>query len=90
MRIKKITIDRLVIKDLNNSEEKILLLSDDQILKETEKHFKNITAQFPINDNELSNYWNDEYQPKKDIDKQIYKNLLLPIGKEEWFDTIQI
>ena len=58
---KKITIDRLVIKDLNNSEEKILLLSDDQILKETEKHFKNITAQFPINDNELSSYWNNEY-----------------------------
>ena len=67
-----------------------MLLSDNQILKETEKHFKEITAQFPIDDNELSNYWNDEYQPKKDIDKQIYKNLLLPIGKEEWFDTIQI
>ena len=53
---KKITIDRLVVKDPENNEEKLLLLSDDQILKETERHFKEITAQFPIDDNELSNY----------------------------------
>ena len=86
---KKITIDRLVVKDPKNSEEKILLLSDDQILKETEKHFKEITAQFPIDDNELSNYWNDEYQPKQDIDEQIYNDLLSPIGKEEWLETIK-
>ena len=52
-------------------------------------NFKNITAQFPIDDNELSNYWNDEYQPKQDIDEQIYNDLLSPIGKEEWLDTIK-
>ena len=86
---KKITIDRLIVKDPENSEEKILLLSDDQILKETEKHFKEITAQFPIDDNELSNYWNDEYQSKQDIDEQIYNDLLTPIGKEEQLETIK-
>ena len=79
---KKITIDRLVVKDPENNEEKLLLLSDDQILKETERHFKEITAQFPIDDSELSNYWNDEYQPKQDIDEQIYNNLLSPIEKK--------
>ena len=81
---KKITIDRLVVKDPKNSEKKILLLSDDQILKETEKHFKEITAQFPIDDNDLSNYWNDEYQPKQDINEQIYNDLLFLVYSQIW------
>ena len=49
--IKKIKIDRLLIKDQNNQQ--TLILSEKEILQETKKHFKSITDEIVTRDNNL-------------------------------------
>ena len=38
---------------------------------------------------ELKNYWKNEYIPREDIDEHIYESLLGDIGKEEWLDNLR-
>ena len=77
---KKINIDCLIINRNNDNE---LILNENEILQETNKHFKSITDTTLIRDKELDNYWNSSYIPREDIDKNIYNDLLTPIIEEE-------
>ena len=67
-----------------------MLLEETDILRETAKHFKNIIDNIVERDEELENYWADEYKPREDINNEIYnKDLLNPIETEEWIVTIR-
>src|SRR2546421_318833 len=82
-----IDINRIIIKNANNEEE--LLLEETDILRETAKYFKKITDNIVEKDEELENYWAEEYKPREDINDEIYEDLLNPINTEEWIITIK-
>jgi len=82
-----INIDCIIIKNANNEEE--LLLKETDILRETAKHFKKITDNIVEKDEELENYWAEEYKPREDINDEIYKDLLNLIDIEEWIIMIK-
>ena len=84
---RRIDINRIIIKNANN--EKELLLEETDILRETAKHFKKITDNIVEKDEELENYWAEEYKPREDINDEIYEDLLNPINTEEWITTIK-
>ena len=84
---RRIDINRIIVKNANNEEE--LLLKETDILRETAKHFKKITDNIVEKDEELENYWAEEYKPREDINDEIYKDLLNPINTEEWITTIK-
>ena len=75
-----INIDRIIVKNANNEEE--LLLEEIDILRETAKHFKKLDN-IVEKDEELENYWTEEYKPREDINDEIYKDLLNPINTKE-------
>src|SRR5436190_10349861 len=83
----RININCIIVKNANNEEE--LLLEETAILRETAKHFKNITDNIIEKDEELENYWAEEYKPKEDINDKIYEDLLNPINTEEWIIMIK-
>src|SRR5215204_2463028 len=83
---RSINIDRLIIKKDNKSE---LILEKEEILSETNKHFRGITDSLVEHNEELENYWKDEYAPRVDIDNSIYETLLEDIEEEEWLDSIR-
>ena len=83
----RIDINRIIVKNANNEEE--LLLEETDILRETAKHFKKITDNIVEKDEELENYWAEEYKPREDINDEIYEDLLNPINTEEWITTIK-
>ena len=83
---RRIDINRIIVKNANNEEE--LLLEETDILRETAKHFKKITDNIVEKDEELENYWAEEYKLREDINDEIYENLLNPINTEEWITTI--
>ena len=76
-----IDINRIIVKNANNEEE--LLLEETDILRETAKHFKRITDNIVENDEELENYWAEEYRLREDINDEIYEDLLNQINTEE-------
>ena len=65
------------------------MLEETDILRETAKHFKKITDNTVENDEELENYWAEEYRPREDINDEIYEDLLNPINTEEWITIIK-
>src|SRR5256886_2112437 len=83
---KSINIDRLIVKKDNKLE---LILEKEEILRETNKHFRGITDSVVEQNEELENYWKNEYTPREDIDGHIYKSLLEDIGEEEWLDNLR-
>ena len=76
-----IDINHIIVKNANNEEE--LLLEETDILRETAKHFKRITDNIVENDEELENYWAEEYRLREDINDEIYEDLLNQINTEE-------
>jgi hypothetical protein len=84
---RKISIDRLLIKDNNNEEQ--LILSTADILQHTKQHFSNITDNFPADDHYLEEFWSSEYIPLEHVDSSIYNQLLDDISEDEWNSTIR-
>src|SRR5436190_4081519 len=82
---RSINIDKLIIKKDNKLE---LILEKEEILRETNKHFRGIMDSLVEHNEELENYWKDEYTPREDIDNSIYETLLKDIGEKEWLDSI--
>ena len=81
-----ININRLLIKKENDIE---LILDKDEILKETNKHFKGISDVTLKRDNSLEQFWKNEYLPREDIEKDIYKDLLIDIEEEEMNEALK-
>ena len=59
------------------------MLEETDILRETAKHFKKITDNIVEKNEELENYWAEEYRLREDINDEIYEDLLNPINTEE-------
>ena len=85
--IKSINIERLLIKKNDTIQ---LILDEKEVLEETNKHFKGITDTKLVEDEELIDFWREEYTPRNDIEEHIYDNLTKNIEKEEWLETIKI
>src|SRR5436190_14175659 len=81
-----ININRLLIKKENNIE---LILDKDEILKETNKHFKGISDVTLKRDNSLEQFWKNEYLPRGDIEIDIYKELLIDIEEDEMNEALK-
>ena len=84
--IKSINIERLLIKKNDTIQ---LILDEKEVLEETNKHFKGITDTKLVEDEELIDFWREEYTPRNDIEEHIYNDLTKNIEKEEWLDTIK-
>ena len=66
---RKINIDRIVVKDVDNRE--ILITDENQIMDEVNKHFQ--TCAGTINqDKPIPQEWANEYSPQHHIDASIY------------------
>ena len=82
---KSIVIDHLVIKDEQGMDRKVL---DEKLIKQKVKeNFEQITNYDAPNRVDLEQDWNDYYNPRSDIDSNIYQDLLAPISIEEWMTT---
>src|SRR5579859_4710813 len=85
----RIGINRLLV---NIDGEKELITEEDEVLKYTSEHYKNITDR-NIEPN-LVDYmnnidWEHEYIPREDIDSTIYRKLMSKITDEEWELTLR-
>jgi len=84
---KKIIIDRIMKKNKRGEDEIIFKKKD--VLRETNKHFKSMTDTQVKRKNELEQFWREEYDPREDIDENIYKDLLIDIKEEKWLTAIK-
>jgi len=78
---RKISIDKLLVKNDNNEEQ--LILSTTEILQHTKNHFSDITNKFPADDKQLEEFWVSEYIPLEHVDSNIYNCLLEDITEQE-------
>ena len=70
---RSIEINRLMIKDEEGNSK--LILEKDEIIRETNKHFKSISdTELKIND-DITREWIDEYEPLAHIDENIYNSI---------------
>src|SRR5256885_645296 len=76
------SIDEKKIKDY-------LYFNKNNVLRETNKHFKSVTDTQVKRKNELEQFWREEYAPREDIDENIYKDLLIDIKEEKWLTAIK-
>jgi len=83
-----IVMDRIII---NKDGEQVLLTDEASIKKATNDHFQRVAG----SKNESKEFskewaeWKNEYRPKDDIDSSIYKDLMSPPSKSEWYAIIQ-
>ncbi|PKK60950.1 hypothetical protein RhiirC2_856562 [Rhizophagus irregularis] len=85
--IKKIYIDRLIIKKEENEE--ILITDMDSIKRATIDHFKGFAGSMN-REIDVPNEWIQEYEAINEINEDIYKEVLYPITDEEWDEMVDL
>ncbi|CAJ0636480.1 1184_t:CDS:1, partial [Entrophospora sp. SA101] len=82
---KPLIIDKII--DDGNSNP-IMITEPEEILKKTKKYFEKSAQQRSQDRVEFIRVWSEQYQPKKEIDKNWYDQIMKQIGREELMETL--
>ena len=85
----KVTIDRVLREESTHYQNQELIVDESLVKQQVtayfQKQFKKRNQKFE----EMNQKWKKEYEPKKDINSDLYKNIISPISEEEWTQALR-